>query len=79
MNAMNIRGTYDPEADALFVRLAAGQVADTREVSPGVILDFDEDGHLLGMEVLNASTRMPPGLADAESQVAGEDTPSGSL
>ncbi len=48
---------YDPKADAMYIRLAAGQVADSDEVRPGVVLDFDADGRVLGVELLDVSTR----------------------
>lgn len=62
MNAPAPRTTYDQDADALylyFAPIAKGAVAETREVSPGVFLDFDAEGRLLGMEVLSASKRLP--------------------
>ena len=46
---------YDPQADALYIRLAAGTVAETDEVRPGVILDYDANGKVLGIEMLNVS------------------------
>jgi uncharacterized protein YuzE len=54
-----ISTTYDPEADAAYVRFAPKDVgiADTREVEPGVILDFDGAGNVIGIEVLGVSTR----------------------
>ena len=51
---------YDPEADALFVRLAEGRIEDTEEVAPGVMLDFDAEGRIVAMEFLKASERMAP-------------------
>jgi uncharacterized protein YuzE len=48
---------YDPKADAMYIRLAAGQVADSDEVRPGVVLDFDAEGRVLGVELLDVSTR----------------------
>jgi hypothetical protein len=38
---------YDPKADAMYIRLAAGPVADSDEVRPGVVLDFDAEGRVL--------------------------------
>ena len=50
--------TYDPDADAAYftfaTAIAPGQVAETREVAPNVMLDFDAQGRLLGLEVLGA-------------------------
>ncbi len=52
---------YDAQSDALYIRLAEGRINESEEVSPGVVLDFDVDGHLLGVEVLKASERLPKG------------------
>ena len=51
--------TYDDEADALYVRTAGKDVKvfDTREVEPGVILDMDADGRVMGVEILGVRTR----------------------
>jgi uncharacterized protein YuzE len=56
-----IRTTYDPEADAMFVRLGPEGVksARTEEVAPGVVLDFDEAGNLIALEVLDLRARSP--------------------
>jgi len=45
---------YDSEADALYVRFAAAKVVESEEVAPGVMLDFDADGRIVGVEVLDA-------------------------
>lgn len=54
-----ITTSYDPEADAFSLWLAPpGTVsARTEEVAPGVMLDFDESGQLLGIEVLQVRAR----------------------
>ena len=48
---------YDPKADAMYIRLKAGTVAETDEVRPGVVLDFDAEGKVLGIEMLDVSLR----------------------
>ena len=48
---------YDPKADAMYIRLAAGEVVDSDEVRPGVVLDFDAQGRVLGIEMLDVSSR----------------------
>ncbi|MBX3671244.1 MAG: DUF2283 domain-containing protein [Rhodocyclaceae bacterium] len=48
---------FDPLADALYVALAEEDVDATREVSPGVMLDLDRLGNVLGVEVLYVSKR----------------------
>jgi uncharacterized protein YuzE len=49
---------YDPEADALYVRLADAAVQESEEVAPGIVLDFDAGHRLVGLEVLNARTNL---------------------
>lgn len=41
----------------MYIHLAKGEVADTDEVRPGVIMDFDADGRVLGIEMLGVSLR----------------------
>lgn len=52
--------SIDPEADALYLKLKEGKVASTQEVADGIILDLDDAGKLLGMEVLWLSERVKP-------------------
>ena len=49
---------YDPEVDVLSIRLSDVPVEESDEETPGVILDFDEAGRIVGFEVLDASTRV---------------------
>jgi len=53
-----VKATYDPKTDTLTLLLKAGLVAESDEGKPGVILDYDSDGNLLGIEVLDASQRV---------------------
>ena len=55
-----IRTSYDPEADALFVWFApeGTKSADTEEVAPGILLDFDASGRAIGIEVLDVRERL---------------------
>jgi uncharacterized protein YuzE len=48
---------YDPEVDALYVRLTENKVIESEQVQPGIVLDFDEAGKVVGVEVLSASKR----------------------
>ena len=52
-----MRVQYDPSADAMYIRLADGTVADSDEVREGVVLDYDSAGKVLGIELLNVSKR----------------------
>ena len=51
---------YDPTVDALYVKLSESAVIESEEVQPGIILDFDDAGKVVGIEVLNASRREQP-------------------
>ena len=48
---------YDQQADAMYIRLKAGTVVESDEIRPGDVFDFDEDGKVLGIEMLDISLR----------------------
>ena len=50
--------TYDPEVDVLRVLFRDTPIAESDEDKPGVIFDYDKDGNIVGLEVLNASLRV---------------------
>lgn len=45
---------YYPETDSLYIDLAERPAADSREVVPGVVLDFDSSGRLVGIDIDHA-------------------------
>jgi uncharacterized protein YuzE len=49
----------DEKADALYLRLDDSRIVESEEVSPGVVLDFNVDNQLVGVEILNLSERSP--------------------
>ena len=55
-----IETCYDPEADAFSARFTphGALTAETREVAPGVMLDFDTVGTVIGVEVLSVRLRL---------------------
>ncbi|WAS06295.1 DUF2283 domain-containing protein [Gloeomargaritales cyanobacterium VI4D9] len=50
------------EDDALYIRLDDGEIVDSEEVSEGIILDFNSDGTVIGIEILFLSLRSPDTL-----------------
>ena len=56
--------TYDPSASAAYIyivdRTDAGEAVDTRVTEDGLVLDFDKQGYLLGIEVLAAERVLRP-------------------
>jgi uncharacterized protein YuzE len=48
---------FDPVADAVYFEICAADVATTKEIEPGIIGDYDAEGHLVGIEVLSVSKR----------------------
>ena len=50
--------TYDPEVDVMRIVFSNAPIEESDEERPGVILDFDKDGNIVGMEILDASKRM---------------------
>ena len=48
---------YYQQADAMYIRLRAANVAESEEVHPGVVLDFDAHGEVVGIELLDGSQR----------------------
>jgi uncharacterized protein YuzE len=50
--------TYDPQVDVLRILFRNAPIQESDENSPGVILDYDKDGNVVGLEVLNASQRI---------------------
>jgi uncharacterized protein YuzE len=48
----------DKENDALYFRLDENAIVESGEVQPGVILDFDKDNQVVGIEILNLSARV---------------------
>jgi uncharacterized protein YuzE len=48
---------YDPEANALYVKFSDEKIERTEELRPGIILDFDNRGHIVGIEMLDAKQK----------------------
>ncbi|MCJ7532951.1 MAG: DUF2283 domain-containing protein [Anaerolineales bacterium] len=55
-----MRLKIDKENDALYFRLDETEIVESEEVQPGVILDFNKDNYVVGIEILDLSTRTTP-------------------
>ncbi len=49
----------DEKADALYLRLDDSKIIDSREVAPGVVLDYNAGDQVVGIELLHLSKRTP--------------------
>ena len=68
-----MRVRFDPEADALYIRLAEWEINESEEVRPGIVLDYDVDGRVVGIEVLGVQQRLPearPAITEMEVATA---------
>ena len=57
-----MRLKVDRESDALYLRLDESKIVDSEEVSPGVVLDFNDLDEVVGVEILRLSKRV--GIGD---------------
>lgn len=55
-----MRLKIDKESDALYFRLDEAAIVESEEVQPGVILDFDKNNNVVGIEILSLSSRISP-------------------
>lgn len=65
--AVNVR--FDEEADALYIQLSGSRIIESEEVQPGIIFDFDDQSHVVGIEILHVSRNIPgfnPKLVEVE-------------
>jgi uncharacterized protein YuzE len=50
---------FDEQADALYLRLDDSEIVDSEEVKPGVVIDFDANDQVVGIEILRVKKRVP--------------------
>ena len=53
-----MRIEYDKEVDALYILLRDAKPVDTKDVEESVTIDVDENGHIIGIEILDAADRL---------------------
>jgi uncharacterized protein YuzE len=49
---------YDKETDIVYIRLSSQNISESDQEKPGIILDYSDDGQIVGIEILNASAKM---------------------
>ena len=64
---MSVRLNYDAQTNAAYLRFSGEPVVESEEVAPGVVLDYNAEGLIVGMEVLSAREHLP-----ADALVAAE-------
>ncbi len=54
---MNVH--FDEEADAIYLRLDDSRIVESEEVQPGIVLDFNDNNQVVGIEILRVKERVP--------------------
>ncbi len=54
---------YDKQVDALYIDLSDADVYDTHELEPGIMVDYDKEGRVIGIEVLDLMDRIQEDVA----------------
>ena len=58
---------YRPADNAAYIRLSSAKVLDSAEVSPDVVFDYDAEGRIVGIELLDTKSQLP---SDALTEAA---------
>lgn len=62
---------YYPETDSLYIDLNARPSADSREIADGLVIDFDGEGRVVGIDIQHASQTLDLRTLETESLPAG--------
>ena len=54
-----MRVHFDEEADVVYLRLDESEIVGSEEVQPGIVLDFNQDDQVVGIEILRVKNRVP--------------------
>lgn len=60
---------YDQKSDALYIGLKKGVEEEFVEVSPGISVELDSQGQIIGIEILNASKVLRPAIKPLQKQI----------
>ncbi len=58
---------YYPETDSLYIELSDKASVDSQEINPGIVLDLDEEGNLVGLDIDQASKKVTLSKLEIES------------
>ena len=58
---------YYPETDSLYIDLASRPSADSREITDGLVIDFDAEGNIVGIDIDNASKKLDLSKLETEA------------
>ena len=58
---------YYPETDSLYIDLAVRPSTDSREISDGLVVDYDDEGRIVGLDIQHASQQLDLSTIDTES------------
>lgn len=50
--------SYYPDTDSMYIDLSLKESVESKEVSPGIVLDYDSDGNLTGIDIDNATKKL---------------------
>ncbi len=56
---------YSAEDNAAYIRLSQGKILESAGVAPAVVFDYDADGRIVGIELLDATAQLSPELLGA--------------
>ena len=54
--------TYRAEDNAAYIRLSQEKILESAEIAPGVVFDYDTEGRIVGIELLDARAQLSPKL-----------------
>ena len=57
MRTKSVKFEYDAEVDAAYLTLKRARIAESEEVRPGIIVDFDKSDEIVGVEILSFTKR----------------------
>jgi uncharacterized protein YuzE len=53
-----MRIAYYPDTDSMYIDLSEKPSKESKEISPGVVIDYDEEGNIAGIDIDNASLKL---------------------